>query len=119
MKQIAAILILLLATTCWANPVTWLDSKSEAMQLAQNECTLVLLVAGRATCGDTNAMMSRCESNDPDPRKLFPGAGPLFLITGRRLGHGLYVVQFCPTESIARYLDIAPDARCDIHVQVQ
>lgn len=58
-----------------AQPLTWVHSQSQALELAQNQGKLILLLAGRDSCAECDYMHNTvCESTDPPVKALIQDA---------------------------------------------
>ncbi len=57
--------------SCCAQSLTWQEARSNALSLALSQGKLVLLLAGRHTCGNCNFMQNTvCETTSPAIRQL-------------------------------------------------
>ena len=57
--------IFLSAAITYGAPLNWCKSKAKALSIAQSEGKIILLIAGRDTCGNTKHMRNICETNIP------------------------------------------------------
>jgi thioredoxin-related protein len=57
--------IFLSAAITYGAPLNWCKSKAKALSIAQSEGKIILLIAGRDTCGNTKYMRNICETNIP------------------------------------------------------
>jgi hypothetical protein len=59
------------ASCCQAQPLTWVDSKAQALALAQSQGKMVLLLAGRGGCAECDYMHNTvCEYAEPPIKAL-------------------------------------------------
>jgi thioredoxin-related protein len=75
--------IFLSAAITYGAPLNWCKSQSQALSIAQKEGKIILLIAGRNTCGNSRYMREICESN----------------ISLRRLIEQNFVPWYCDTDS--------------------
>ena len=68
---LAGFIVCLGWSTASAATLTWLESKSDAVSAAKSQGKLVLLLAGRDTCGNCQYMLNTvCESLSPPVKAL-------------------------------------------------
>lgn len=60
-----------MVSLAWAQPLVWQTSRDDAIARANSEGKLVLLLAGRHTCGNCNYMQNTvCETTTPPIKQL-------------------------------------------------